>query len=56
MLEHRAHYIDGQGQPSNGPDTIAVVNAATEEVMGSVPAGNAVDADMAVRAARAAFA
>jgi aldehyde dehydrogenase (NAD+) len=56
MLEHRAHYIDGKWQPSNGPDTIAVVNAATEEVMGSIPAGNAEDADMAVRAARAAFA
>jgi len=56
MLEHRAHYIDGQWQPSSGPDTIAVVNAATEEVMGSIPAGNAEDADMAVRAARAAFA
>jgi len=56
MLEHGAHYIDGQWQPSNGPDTIAVVNAATEEVMGSIPAGNAEDADMAVRAAREAFA
>ena len=56
MLEHRAHYIDGQWQPSSGPDTIAVVNAATEDVMGSIPAGNAEDADMAVRAARAAFA
>jgi aldehyde dehydrogenase (NAD+) len=51
MLEHRAHFINGQWQPSNGPDRIAVVNAATEEVMGSIPAGNAVDADMAVRAA-----
>ena len=48
MLEHRAHYIDGQWQPSSGPDTIAVVNAATEEVMGSIPAGNAEDADMAL--------
>jgi aldehyde dehydrogenase (NAD+) len=56
MLEHRAHFINGQWQPSNGPDQIAVVNAATEEVMGSIPAGNAVDADMAVRAAREAFA
>jgi aldehyde dehydrogenase (NAD+) len=39
MLEHRAHFINGQWQPSNGPDQIAVVNAATEEVMGSIPAG-----------------
>jgi len=56
MLEHRAHFINGQWQPSNGPDQIAVVNAATEEVMGSIPAGDAVDADKAVRAAREAFA
>ena len=26
MLEHSAHYIDGQWQPSNGQDRIAVVN------------------------------
>ena len=38
MLEHGAHYIDGKWQPSNGRDTLAVVNAATEEVMGSTPA------------------
>ena len=38
-----------------GSEKIEVVNAATEEVMGSIPAGNAEDADAAVRAARAAF-
>ena len=36
MLEHSAHYIAGKWQPSNGRDTIAVVNAATEEVIGSI--------------------
>src|ERR1700758_4402586 len=56
MLEHRAHFINGQWQPSHGPDRIEVINAATEEGMGSIPAGDAVDADMAVRAAREAFA
>src|ERR1700758_5889602 len=56
MLEHRAHFINGQWQPSHGPDQIEVVNATTEEVMGSIPAGDAVDADTAVRAAREAFA
>src|ERR1700757_1782708 len=56
MLEHRAHFINGQWQPSHGPDQIEVINAATEEVMGSIPAGNAEDADKAVRAAREAFA
>ena len=55
MIEHGAHYIGGQSQASNGSDTIAVVNAATKEVMGSIPAGNAQDADEAVRAAREAF-
>ena len=55
MIEHRAHYIGGQWQPSTGGETIDVVNAATEEVMGSIPAGTAEDADAAVRAARAAF-
>jgi len=55
MIEHGAHYIGGQSQASNGSDTIAVVNAATQEVMGSIPAGNAQDADEAVRAAREAF-
>lgn len=55
MIEHAAHYIGGQWQPSKGTEKIEVVNAATEEVMGSIPAGNAEDADLAVRAAREAF-
>ena len=41
MIEHAAHYIGGQWQPSKGTEKIEVVNAATEEVMGSIPAGNA---------------
>src|SRR5258705_4188888 len=56
MLTHDAHFIDGHWQPSNGKDTIAVVNASTEEVIGSIPGGNAEDADKAARAAREAFA
>ena len=55
MIEHGEHYIGGQWQPSKGPEKIEVINAATEEVMGSIPAGNAEDADLAVRAAREAF-
>lgn len=39
MLEHGAHYIGGRWQPSSGGDRIAVVNAATEELLGSIPAG-----------------
>lgn len=55
MIERTAHYIGGQWQPSIGAETIPVVNASTEQIMGSIPAGNAEDADIAVRAARAAF-
>lgn len=55
MHEHKAHYIGGQWQPSNGKDSIEVVNATTEEVIGTIPAGNSEDADAAVHAARAAF-
>jgi aldehyde dehydrogenase (NAD+) len=55
MVEHRAQYIGGRWEPSTGTDTIAVVNPATEDVMGSVPAGTVVDAEKAVRAARDAF-
>ncbi|MQP33245.1 aldehyde dehydrogenase family protein [Rhodococcus erythropolis] len=55
MIERTAHYIGGQWQPSIGTETIPVVNASTEQIMGSIPAGNAEDADIAVRAARAAF-
>ncbi|MBC7301861.1 MAG: aldehyde dehydrogenase family protein [Nocardia sp.] len=55
MIEHTSHYIGGQWQPSIGTETIPVVNAATEAVMGSIPSGNAEDADNAVHAARAAL-
>jgi acyl-CoA reductase-like NAD-dependent aldehyde dehydrogenase len=40
-----AHYIGGDRQLPNGRDRIAVVNAATEEALGSIPAVNADDAD-----------
>jgi acyl-CoA reductase-like NAD-dependent aldehyde dehydrogenase len=48
-------YIDGAWVPSTGSGSIEVVNASTEEVMGTVPEGTAEDVDKAVRAARAAF-
>jgi aldehyde dehydrogenase (NAD+) len=48
-------YIDGAWVPSTGDETIDVVNAATEEVMGRIPAGTADDVDKAVAAARRAF-
>ena len=48
-------YIGGEWVPPAGGETIDVVEAATEEVMGRVPSGTAADADRAVAAARAGF-
>nr|WP_042194457.1 aldehyde dehydrogenase family protein [Kibdelosporangium sp. MJ126-NF4]CEL21329.1 Aldehyde dehydrogenase [Kibdelosporangium sp. MJ126-NF4]CTQ96104.1 Aldehyde dehydrogenase (EC 1.2.1.3) [Kibdelosporangium sp. MJ126-NF4] len=49
------HVIDGQ-QLDGGPDTIDVVNPATDQVIAAVPAGTAADVDAAVGAASRAFA
>jgi aldehyde dehydrogenase (NAD+) len=51
---HTEMYIDGGWRPAAGTETIEVVNPATEEVIGAVPAGGAADVDAAVAAARAA--
>jgi aldehyde dehydrogenase (NAD+) len=48
-------YIDSQWVTSDGDGSIDVINPSNEEVIGSVPAGTAVDVDAAVAAARAAF-
>jgi aldehyde dehydrogenase (NAD+) len=48
-------YVGGAWVDPIGSDTIDVVNPATEEVIGRIPAGTPEDADRAVRAARAAF-
>jgi aldehyde dehydrogenase (NAD+) len=48
-------YIDGQWVSSGSSESIAVVNPATEQVIASVPAGAAEDAERAVAAARGAF-
>ncbi|MDI3406214.1 aldehyde dehydrogenase family protein [Streptomyces cavernicola] len=56
-MNHRSKiYVDGAWTPSTGSETTQVVNAATEQVMGSTPAGTAEDVDRAVTAARRAFA
>ena len=54
MIEHSSHYINGRWQPSIGTERMDVVNAATEDVMATIPLGNADDANAAVAAARAA--
>ncbi|MBK8407755.1 MAG: aldehyde dehydrogenase family protein [Sandaracinaceae bacterium] len=51
----RSFYIDGGWRAPHGQGAIDVVHAGTEECLASVPAGDARDADAAVRAARAAF-
>ncbi len=54
MTTHALH-INGSFVASTSPDTIPVVNPATQEEIARVPAGNDLDVDAAVRAARAAF-
>lgn len=56
MKAHDGLYIDGAWRPAAGRDEIEVVNPADEQVIGRVPAGDAMDVDTAVRAARAALA
>src|SRR5687768_1136203 len=55
MRAYDSLYIDGQWVPSTGTGTIDVINASTEEVMGSIPEGTPADVDRAVAAAKAAF-
>jgi aldehyde dehydrogenase (NAD+) len=48
-------YIGGSWVPSTGSETIDVVNATTEEVIGRIPQGTPEDVDKAVAAAKDAF-
>ncbi len=48
-------FIDGEWVEPQGTDAIEVVNSTTEETLATIPACAAEDADLAVRAARAAF-
>src|SRR5438552_6824562 len=48
-------YIGGAWVPSTGSETIDVVNATTEEVIGRIPQGSPEDVDKAVGAAKDAF-
>src|ERR1043166_10091092 len=48
-------FIGGEWVEPSGGERIEVVNATTEEVMGSIPACSSEDADRAVAAAREAF-
>lgn len=48
-------YIDGAWVPSTGAGHLEVINASTEEVMGTIPEGTEADVAKAVAAAKAAF-
>jgi len=53
--DHRRFYVGGTWVAPSGPGRIDVVDAATEEIMGTVPEGTAADVSRAVAAARRAF-
>ena len=55
MHEFSRLYVGGEWVAPSSGERIEIVHAATEQVMGSVPAGGAADVDRAVAAARAAF-
>ncbi len=52
MTDYDKLYINGAWVPSTGSGSIDVVNASTEEVMGSVPEGTVADMEAAIAAAR----
>ncbi|RZL84487.1 MAG: aldehyde dehydrogenase family protein [Rhodococcus sp. (in: high G+C Gram-positive bacteria)] len=56
MITKSQIMVNGKWVDSRGDGSIAVVNPATEEVLATVPRGNAADADLAVEAAAAAAA
>ena len=54
-MQYEKLYINGTWVRSQGNGSIDVINAATEAVMGSIPAGTPADVDAAVAAAKTAF-
>ncbi|GAB3484128.1 aldehyde dehydrogenase family protein [Polaromonas eurypsychrophila] len=55
MTTYASHYINGQWVTARSKETLPVHDSSTEEVMATVPAGTAQEAELAVLAARAAF-
>src|SRR5690348_4964698 len=51
----RELYINGQWRPQSGSNSIDVLSASTEELIGAVPEGTPQDVDLAAKAAHAAF-
>jgi aldehyde dehydrogenase (NAD+) len=55
LISRERHYVNGDWIRALTNEAIDVVNPATEQVIGRVPAGTPQDVDLAVGAARAAF-
>ncbi len=55
MIERSQLYIDGRWVSPSSGDVITVDEAATEEVIGTVPSGTVEDAEQAIMGARRAF-
>jgi len=55
MRKHQQIFVDGRWTAPDTAEPIEVINASTEEVMGSAPACTPAEVDRAVAAARAAF-
>lgn len=55
MTNYPSHYINGQWVTAQSKESLPVHDSSTEEVMATVPAGTAQEAEQAVLAARAAF-
>jgi aldehyde dehydrogenase (NAD+) len=56
MREYLKHYIDGQWVDPVRPNALEVDNPTTEEISGRIALGSSADVDLAVTAARRAFA
>lgn len=54
-VNYPAHYISGQSVKAGSSESLPVYDSSTEALMATVPAGTGLEADAAVRAARAAF-
>lgn len=49
------NYINGEWQPSNGTETLEIINPATREILDRVPLSSREDVETAVQAAATAF-
>ncbi|MEO8445369.1 MAG: aldehyde dehydrogenase family protein, partial [Gammaproteobacteria bacterium] len=56
MYDYRQFYIDGAWVAPRAPKDLPVINPATEQQIGTISLGSAADVDLAVTAARRAFA